>query len=1163
MKTMNYSRMDFKWQLMILVAIFSCFMVGLKTYLVKAGLLIEIPQIWDVTFAGSIGMMVVGVTLPATLLGYKTPRQIGSVASALFGFVSLLLQVNSYLTEGGLLPVSSPWLPPISAMLLTIFGVSCYLGTTEKSRNVWFVLSWIAILIGIGALTGHLATPPDNSPWEVLAGQLSKTGAVYTVILGSVLMLLLKHGSHIRIFVPTSTIIIACIGIMASMAIVLAVVTDRFQEQRSTGEALIKHLSTEVNQLSGQQFKVLERVLDRWLYLRSSVGEDFYAREAKKLIDDQAALNGLMYIDTETRGNRRYAESPSLLLWMDDQLIKTDALRWLRELREGESNRSWYFPETENISQALIGIRPADNRDTVLIGVIDLEHLFNRESMLNHSLRTMIYRNEKPIIDIGQTYISKEMDKSVIAEGAIALPHAGESVKLEAMISDISSHHEIFTYLPTGALLLGLLLTYQLMMTKTLARNRMEQDHSLNISDQRFRSLFEENPDAIFCFDKTGKLLLINSATRSAFSLKQKEVESTHFHQIFCTDTVPAGNLKSIYEAFERALSGLFKNNFILPYQIKNLPLKNFDVVFIPIFVAGEVDGVFCVAKDITKRLKIEERQQIMERSLSATSNAVVITDSRVEGYPVIYANEAFTEISGYSFAEVENQSLNLMIGKNTDVDAINEMGAFVLEEKPITKTILSYRKDGTAFWNMVYLSPVRNSKHIVTHYIAVMNDITEKMEHDSNLAYQATHDILTGLGNRLLFSDRLKHDFELAKRNQSLMAVLFIDLDDFKPINDALGHKIGDRLLVSVAERLSGIIRETDTLARFGGDEFVLLLPQVVALHEAEDVAGRVLEVLSQSYLIDGHELHISASVGISIADDELSHPEKLLQQADMAMYKAKQKGKDAFEIYSADLDQRLSKRVAMKNDLQEAINKCDFTLEYQPLVNDKGEFCSVEALVRWRHPEKGPISPAEFVPLAEETGQIIQLGQWVAHKACLDANTLVRTGLLNGQVAVNLSPVQFQRSNFIALLAKILDETSLQPQHLELELTEGILMTDAKVAIGILANLTNMGISTAIDDFGTGYSSFSYLRDLPVNKVKIDKSFVDNVTTNEKDAAVCKGMINLAHELGLRVVAEGVETKEQFEYLKAQGCELFQGYYFAKPMPLEDLIGWIKRQG
>ncbi|XKG90321.1 EAL domain-containing protein [Vreelandella venusta] len=698
------------------------------------------------------------------------------------------------------------------------------------------------------------------------------------------------------------------------------------------------------------------------------------------------------------------------------------------------------------------------------------------------------------------------------------------------------------------------------MIGRSLGEISRRQARELKVSEQRFRSLYDHHPDAVFSFDRNGFYQSMNPATEHIVGIREEEAVGVSFRELFNSETVPGADLQTVYRAYEEANRGYPRTDFQMTFRPKGKVERIFDVTFLPIVVDGEIDGVFGLAKDVSERMKIEEKQRIMERSLEASSNAIVITDARLPGYPVVYVNPAFSQITGYIWDEIYGKALGMLTGEGTDEGDIQTIRTAVAEEKSATLTLRSYRKDGAPFWNQLFLSPVSDDSGSVTHFIAVMNDISEKKEQDQKLAYQATHDVLTGLGNRSLFNDRLSHDFELAKRQSCLMAVLFIDLDEFKPINDTLGHKVGDKLLISVAERLSSVVRPSDTLVRFGGDEFVLLLPDLQSQEDAVDVAERVLEEIARPHQVGNNELHISASIGIATISEQLEHSEKLLQQADMAMYKAKQQGRNTYEVFSCDLDSKLSRRVELRNDLQEAIKKDQLHLNYQPLVNAGGGFIGIEALVRWRHPQKGNISPADFIPIAEETGQITQLGHWVTKRACLDALSLVNQGLLPGRVAVNLSPMQFHRPNFLATLRQILEETGLPPEHLELELTEGILMRDIEGAIDTLNALSGMGVSTAIDDFGTGFSSFSYLRELPVDKIKIDKSFVDNVITNEKDSAVCKGVIAMARELDLKMIAEGVETKEQYHYLVDSGCTGFQGYYFAKPMVLDDLIKWLE---
>ncbi|MFW5825743.1 MAG: EAL domain-containing protein, partial [Marinobacter sp.] len=742
-----------------------------------------------------------------------------------------------------------------------------------------------------------------------------------------------------------------------------------------------------------------------------------------------------------------------------------------------------------------------------------------------------------------------------LASRPVRLGGEGETLTLSA-----TSQRGNVGLLSAGILLFGLTLTYNLMKSRMLMLIQTGQTRRLAVEEQRFRSLFEHNPDAVFILDKDGRYQSINPVTASILGVVESRLIGVDFREVINEESVPHADLQQLHSAYEQAARGYARPGFTMAFQPFGEAPRYFDLLFVPILVDRQVEGVFGIAKDITARLRVEERQRIMERSLEASSNAVIITDARQQGYPVVYVNPAFTQMSGYSATEVEGQTLDFMVGGETDPEDVRAIRSAVARERSASLTIRSYRKDGALFWNQLFISPVRDTEGVLTHFIAVMNDISERKEQDQQLAYQATHDVLTGLGNRSLFHDRLHHDFELARRHQRTLAILFVDLDEFKPINDTLGHKVGDRLLISVTERLRQIIRPSDTLARFGGDEFVLLLPDLEWPEEAQEVAERLLHELARPHQVDHHELHISASIGIATISDEVEEPEKLLQRADMAMYKAKQQGRNTWELFSSDLDTKLMRRLTLRNDLQEAIEQNQLYLVYQPVLDRNGAVEGLEALLRWNHPEKGLIPPSDFIPIAEETGQIVPLGLWVLEQACADALDLLGQGLLSGTMAVNLSPLQFHRPNFLPTLRKLLEACRLPPEHLELELTEGILMKDTEGAIDILNALSGLGVRTAIDDFGTGYSSFAYLRELPVDKIKIDRSFVMDVTSSEKDSAVCKGVITLARELDLKVVAEGVETEAQFRYLKALGCEAFQGYWFAYPMRKEELIVWLR---
>nr|POR06123.1 hypothetical protein BOH68_11765 [Cobetia sp. MM1IDA2H-1] len=454
---------------------------------------------------------------------------------------------------------------------------------------------------------------------------------------------------------------------------------------------------------------------------------------------------------------------------------------------------------------------------------------------------------------------------------------------------------------------------------------------------------------------------------------------------------------------------------------------------------------------------------------------------------------------------------------------------------------------------------PIKTGE-LVTGVFGIAKDITEHKADEEALAYQARHDDLTGAYNRSTFEERLKQEADIVRRQDTLLVVLFIDLDDFKPINDAFGHAMGDMLLETVAERLAEQLGSTDSLGRFGGDEFLVLLPRLEHEEQAQAIVDQMLTALTRPFRIDEHDFRLSASIGMASSRElALQHPEQLIVWADSAMYKAKKQGGNTAHWYRHHIGAEPSERVELRKDIQEAIEQDQFSVHYQPLMNSRGEVEGFEALIRWLHPVKGMVSPGIFIPVAEITGQIIPISEWVLGQVYRDLPALKRLGTASCRVAVNLSPMQFQRPAFLSNLHQRLQENDIPPHWLELEVTEGVLMEDRDAAISILNALRELDISVAIDDFGTGFSSLSYLKSLPVSKIKIDRSFVRDVVTDPSDRAIVQGVISMARSMGLQVVAEGVETNEQWQYLADQGCDIFQGYLLAKPMPLDKVEAFL----
>jgi diguanylate cyclase (GGDEF)-like protein len=429
-------------------------------------------------------------------------------------------------------------------------------------------------------------------------------------------------------------------------------------------------------------------------------------------------------------------------------------------------------------------------------------------------------------------------------------------------------------------------------------------------------------------------------------------------------------------------------------------------------------------------------------------------------------------------------------------------------------------------------------------------------------MSYLAQHDSLTDLPNRILLNDRLAQSIAFAHRRQRKLALLFLDLDHFKHINDSLGHAIGDRLLSSVAERLRACVRSSDTVSRQGGDEFVILLAQVKNAQDAGTTAEKILLALSKPYRIGEHELHITASVGIVTYPDDGIDAEGLLQNADFAMYQAKDSGRNNLQFFQSDLNVTALERQSIETDLRHAIERGELVLHYQPKVNlTTGAIAGVEALVRWRHPLRGLLHPSQFISVAEEFGLIVPIGQWVLREGCRQAKAWQNSGLTPLRIAINVSAVELRNKKFVEGVRAILKETGLEPRYLELELTETFLMQDASPTATVLEALKDMGVQLALDDFGTGYSSLSYMRRFPIDTLKIDQSFVRNLATDADDASVVSAVINMGSSLHMGVVAEGIETREQLAMLREQRCPEGQGYLFSHPLAAEGIAPLLER--
>ncbi len=548
----------------------------------------------------------------------------------------------------------------------------------------------------------------------------------------------------------------------------------------------------------------------------------------------------------------------------------------------------------------------------------------------------------------------------------------------------------------------------------------------------------------------------------------------------------------------------------------------------------------------------------------------VQVFDSTIEGIMITDAdgviqsvNPAFTTITGYSVDEAIGSNPRLLQSGRQDRDFYQQMWQALTEMGEWHGEIWNRRKSGEIYPEWLSITVIHNAFGNATQYVSLFIDITEQKANEARIEHQAYYDALTDLPNRRLFNEHLATALDMAQRREWTAAVMFLDLDRFKMINDTLGHDIGDRLLSSVAQRLTAAIRQEDLVARMGGNEFTLLLPQIDQRHDAVTVANKILQILSEPVTVEGHELYITASLGIALYPDDGVEADVLMRNADSAMYRAKERGGNQQQFYCAIMNSEAGERLALERDLHKALQRCEFELYYQPqieLVSDR--ITGMEALIRWRHPELGLVSPDSFIPLAEETGLIVAIGEWALHSACAQLKAWQEAGLAAQRVAVNLSARQFHDHDLLATVEAALATSGLAPAHLELELTESIVMNDAAATIETLSKLKAMGITLSIDDFGTGYSSLSYLKRFPLDTLKIDASFIRDLRDSEDDGAIVTAIIVMAHSLGLGVIAEGVEEERQLAFLQAQGCDEVQGFYFSRPLPVDEMQRLLQKR-
>ena len=570
----------------------------------------------------------------------------------------------------------------------------------------------------------------------------------------------------------------------------------------------------------------------------------------------------------------------------------------------------------------------------------------------------------------------------------------------------------------------------------------------------------------------------------------------------------------------------------------------------------------------LTRRNKKQNQENARLRRLSSivehATDIVYITDR----HGVIeYVNPGFVQVTGYSRNEAIGQTPRLVKSEKHSEEFYQGLWDSVLAGKEFRELFINRRKDGSLFYEEKTIAPIKNEAGVVTHFVSTGKDVSERVLGQEKIYHLAHHDNLTGLPNRTQFRIRLNEALARTRRNEKLLALLFLDLDHFKRINDSLGHDIGDTLLQQAAERLTACIRETDSVSRLGGDEFTVVLESINHVNNVTAIAQKLVYALSQPFMIGDHTLHVSVSIGITLYPLDDSEADLLIKNADMAMYHAKELGRNGFQFFSADLSKRASEHMKLEGELHRALEREEFVLHYQPIIEtSSGLVKSAEVLLRWQHPERGLVAPAEFIPVLEESGMIMPVTEWVLQKSIKQIQDCTPAGVKAPALAINITAGCFRGNGITKCTGNILASYGDQMGEIILEVTESVLMHDSQHVLDLMHDLKAIGIKIALDDFGTGQSSLSHIRKFPIDIVKIDRDFVRELPDNKADEALVSAIIAMSHGLGKKVVAEGVETEAQLAFLRGLACDSIQGFLYSRPVPIEvmrQLIGQRLRPG
>jgi len=671
----------------------------------------------------------------------------------------------------------------------------------------------------------------------------------------------------------------------------------------------------------------------------------------------------------------------------------------------------------------------------------------------------------------------------------------------------------------------------------------------LTNSENRYKRIVENLNEGIWVIDRYNNIRFVNQALADMLGYSIEEMlgrsvfdfENENNQQVLKDQLAERKKgLSSVYE-----IEVLHKKGHAVLIQVESAPYlddqKKFD---------GVVEGIKDMSDIRSQQLKLKMLSSAVEQS----GSMVLITDKNAN---IEYANPKLCTVTGYEKEELMNVNAKIFQPEDVDMQVIKDLWQSINNGEECQGEMQLRKKEGEKIWVLMSISSVTNEQNLITHFISVFEDVSQLKEAHLRMEELAYVDSLTGLANRVLFRDRLEQVLKSLQRSDVSAALLYLDLDEFKRINDSLGHDVGDAVLMKVAETLRQCVRYQDTVARMGGDEFVVLLTDIDGMSGASSVARKIIDKMSEPVHLLKNEILISPSIGITLAPADSLNADILLKNADMAMYKAKSSGRNNYQFFTEEMNTKIVDHLTIENDLRHALERDELYIKYQPKCEMKSKkLVGVEALVRWNHPQKGELSPDFFIPIAETAGLMIKLGKWVLRTACKEIKKLEQQGMADIELAVNLSTRQFRDPNLIETIQMALAESDFRAVKLELEITETTLMEQIDHAVDLLDQIKSLGISLTIDDFGTGYSSLNYLKRLPIDTLKIDKEFISDIPNNKDDMEISAAVIVMAHKLGLNVVAEGVSTEDQWAFLEKNQCDIAQGYLMGRPMLTNELL-------